>query len=104
MSGWLTEPPTSKCLELHPKQKKQIYPEDTHEMPIARGGIQSTSSQHGLAQLHNHARQPAQAAHQMQRMGDRQDIEERVADVRGDPETLGFQLQPGVSLARNEEH
>src|ERR1700727_12145 len=30
-SAWLTLPPTVNWLQLHPKQKKQVHPQDTHK-------------------------------------------------------------------------
>jgi hypothetical protein len=46
MSAWLKAPPTFDWLQLHPKQQQQIQPQDAHEMPVARSGVQSATSEH----------------------------------------------------------
>ena len=58
---------------------------------------------HGLVQFPDHADQTAEPAEHVQRVGDRQHIEERIAHVGGESESLGLELQPGKSLAGNEE-
>ena len=40
----------------------------------------------------------------MQRVGYGQHVEERIANVGGEPESLGFQLKPGERLSRDEEN
>jgi hypothetical protein len=56
-----------------------------------------------MVQLPDHADQTAEAAEQMQCVSDRQHIEERIADVGGEPESLGSELQPGESLPGDKE-
>src|SRR4029077_2012334 len=90
-------------LELHPKQKKQVNPQDTHEMPVARSGVQSTSFEHRLVQFSDDANQATEPPEHVESVGYGQHVEERVADVRGQSESLGFELHPGKSLPCNKE-
>src|SRR5271167_1157908 len=62
--------------ELHPKQQKQIQPQHTHEMPVARRGVQSGTSQRGIVQLSYHTDQTAEPSEDVQRMSYSQHVEE----------------------------
>src|SRR5580693_6345802 len=90
-------------LQLHPKQQKQIQPQRAHEMPVVRGGVQSTSPQHGPVNLNDHADQASEPSKHMESMRHRQYIEKRVADVAGESESLGPELHPSQRLARNKQ-
>src|ERR1022692_2774629 len=79
-------------LEPHPKQQKQIQPQHAHKMPVARSSVQSAPSQHGVIQFSDHADQAAEPTEHVQSVSDGQHIEERVADVRSEPKSLGFEL------------
>src|ERR1700722_7565373 len=74
--------------ELHPKQQKQIQPQRTHEMPVKRGGVHSASFQNRMIHFANHPDQAAETAEQVHGMGHRQNIEEGVAHVGGESESL----------------
>src|ERR1700730_10547588 len=99
-SASLTAPPTCCPLKLHPKQQKQIQPENVHEMPVSRGRIQRAPSQDGFPELTDDIDQPAQSSQDMQRMGGSEHIEKGTAWIRGQVESPGAQLKPGHVLAR----
>src|SRR5260370_32669965 len=90
-------------LELHPKQQKQIKPEPSYETPIPRSCVQGASSQCGLLQFRDYAHQTAEPSEHVQSMSYGQYIEERVADVGGETESLSFQLHPGESLTGDKQ-
>src|ERR1700730_720483 len=102
-SAWLTAPPSFDLLQLHPKQQNQIQPQDAHEMPIARSGVQSAPSQHGVVQFPNRTDQTTEPAEYMQRVSYRQHIKKGIAHIGGKSEPLGLQLHPGKSLSGNEQ-
>ena len=56
-------------------------------MPVARYGVQRAPLQFRFSQLSNYVDQPDQSAQHVQRMRDRQKVEERTAGISGQVES-----------------
>src|SRR5260370_38043116 len=72
-------------------------------MPVTRSGVQGASSQNGLVQLSDPADQTAEPPEHVESVSYSQHVEERVADVGGESESLGFELHPGKSLPGHKQ-
>src|SRR5437868_8421510 len=93
----------SNASQFHPKQQKQVNPENIHKVPIARGRVQGAPPQRKLVKFANHTTQPAQPAQHVQHMCSRENIEERTAGIRRQIKALRTQLMPRDVLANHEE-
>src|SRR6202451_1243912 len=73
-------------------------------MPIPRSSVQSAPPQDGLVQFCYYTNHSARPAQQMQCVSYGQDIEEGVAHIGRETESLRSKLQPGKSLAHNKQN
>src|ERR1700747_272784 len=60
----LTVPPLTAGLQLQPQHKQKVHPQQTHEVPVVRSGIDGASAQgtRGSTKFHHDPSQPAQAS------------------------------------------
>src|ERR1700693_3406054 len=72
-------------------------------MPVRGRGVRGASFQGERVHFANYADQAAETAEQVHRMSYGQNIEEGVAYVGGESESLGSKLQPSKSLVSYEE-
>src|SRR5882762_6304202 len=82
---------------------EQVDPEDGHEVPVERGGLEGCRCQYSAGQPALYIEQPAQTAEDVQRVQRGEQVQEGAARTAGDEQVLRGELAPGQDLAEDEQ-